>query len=48
MGISSGYAGKGTGSVERCWVKYGCISMYYAHVNLYAHADGTWYWSTSV
>ncbi|GLY76227.1 hypothetical protein [Actinoallomurus iriomotensis] len=48
MGSRSGYASKGTGSIERCWVHYGCVGVHYPHVDLYAHADGTWYWSTQV
>jgi hypothetical protein len=48
LGTSSGFKSQAVGTVERCWIKYGCVGVYYPRVTLYAHGDGTWYWSTTL
>ncbi|MGI8777676.1 MAG: hypothetical protein ACR2LJ_09910 [Acidimicrobiales bacterium] len=43
----TGWSYQAKGQIENCVLHFGCVGTSYPRINLFAHANGTYYWSTT-
>ncbi|MGI8777333.1 MAG: hypothetical protein ACR2LJ_08080 [Acidimicrobiales bacterium] len=44
---NTGWSYQAKGQIQNCVFKYGCGYTTYPRINMYAHANGSYYWSTT-